>query len=405
VYLPGSAPLAPDYDDWGYGVPPPEIPPPSDEDFERYRRTEDKAAPRPTRQKATKPPLSVTWIDQIEVSLETNDFVQGLLCEGSAAVVYGESNAGKTFWTTDLSLHVAAGMTWNGRRVEQGGVIYCVLEGSRGFRNRVAAWRARNKGPCHFGAIESSLNLLNPQGDVDELIDLIRDTAGQLSVPVRMIVIDTLSRALAGGNENAPEDMGALVRNMDRIRAETGACILFVHHSGKDQARGMRGHSLLRAAIDTEIEVVCDEATGARQACVEKQRDLQKGDIFGFTLETEVLGKNRHGEKVTTCVVSHSDEPQTHLRKGGKVAPAAAVGLRALTIAISKHGSPLPASAEYPSNTVAVSASVWRDEFYQLNGKSTEANKKAFQRCEKYLLADTRITQRNGLVWQVRPGQ
>jgi hypothetical protein len=355
--------------------------------------------------KNAKPPLSITWIDQIQVSLDTNDFVQGLLCEGSAAVVYGESNAGKTFWTTDLALHVATGLIWNGRRVEQGGVIYCVLEGNKGFRNRVAGWRTQNKGPCHFGAIESSLNLLAPKGDVDELIALIKDAAGQLSVPVRLVVIDTLSRALAGGNENAPEDMGALVKNMDRIRRETGACILFVHHSGKDQARGMRGHSLLRAAIDTEIEVVCDEATGARQAQVLKQRELQKGDIFGFTLEAEVLGKNRHGENVTTCLVSHSDEPQTPLRKGRKVAPAAAVGLRALTIAISKQGALLPPSAEYPSNTVAVSASVWRDEFYQLKGGSSETNKKAFQRCEKYLLADALITQRNGLVWPVKPGR
>ncbi len=49
--------------------------------------------------------------------------------------------------------------------------------------------------------------------------------------------------------------MGALVRCMDLIRQETGACVLFVHHSGKDAAKGARGHSLLRAAIDTEIEV------------------------------------------------------------------------------------------------------------------------------------------------------
>ena len=80
--------------------------------------------------------------DDIEPVLDANDFVQGVLMEGSAAVTYGESNAGKTFWTTDLALHVAAGKEWNGRRVEQGGVVYCVLERGIGFRNRVAGWRS-----------------------------------------------------------------------------------------------------------------------------------------------------------------------------------------------------------------------------------------------------------------------
>jgi RecA-family ATPase len=70
-----------------------------------------------------------------------------------------------------------------------------------------------------------------------------------------MIVLDTLSRVIAGGNENAPDDMGQLIGNCDRIRAEARAHVMLVHHTGKDEARGARGHSSLRAATDTEIEV------------------------------------------------------------------------------------------------------------------------------------------------------
>src|SRR4051812_31122592 len=47
-------------------------------------------------------PLVVTPFEDITPSLDTADFVQGVLVEGSAAVIYGESNAGKTFWATDL---------------------------------------------------------------------------------------------------------------------------------------------------------------------------------------------------------------------------------------------------------------------------------------------------------------
>ena len=124
-----------------------------------------------------------------------------------------------------------------------------------------------------------------------------------MSVPVRLIVVDTLSRALAGGNENVPDAMEFLVTNMDHIRAKTGCAVLFVHHSDKDAAKGARGHSLLRAAVDTEIEVV--DADSQRTATVVRQRDMAKGGVYGFTLKTVPLGLNRHGEPVTSCIVEH----------------------------------------------------------------------------------------------------
>ena len=253
-------------------------------------------------------PLSLIWLDEIEPVLAAADFVQGVLVEGSAGVVYGESNSGKTFLLTDLALHVAAGLPWQGRRVEQGGVVYCAMEGGNGFRNRVAAWRdANGSRELPFAAIPVSLNLLDPDADAPALIVAIKAAERRIGQPVKLVVLDTLSRAMAGGNENDSADMGALVANVDRIRADTGACVVFVHHSGKDAARGARGHSLLRAAIDTEIEVRVDEDSGARTATVVKQRDLAKGCSFGFRLEVVTLGQNQHGEDVTTCLVTAAD--------------------------------------------------------------------------------------------------
>ena len=249
--------------------------------------------------------LPMLWLDDIDPVLNARDFVQGVLMEGGGGVVYGESNSGKTFWTTDLALHVAAGKEWNGRRVDQGGVIYCVLEGGDGFRNRVSAWKRAHGAErgLPFAAIPSPINLLDPEADTDRVIRAIKAAEKRMGQRVKLVVIDTLSRALAGGNENASEDMGALVLNMDRIRAETGACVLFVHHSGKDAAKGARGHSSLRAAIDTEIEVTADETSGDRTATVVKQRDMPKGAAFGFRLDAVTLGQNQHGEDVTTCTV------------------------------------------------------------------------------------------------------
>ena len=76
---------------------------------------------------------------------------------------------------------------------------------------------------------------------------------------IALIVVDTLSRALVGGNENGPEDMTAYIANSDVLREHGQCSVLSVHHSGKatDLARG---HSSLRAATDTEIEVAVDES-------------------------------------------------------------------------------------------------------------------------------------------------
>lgn len=350
-------------------------------------------------------PLPLMWFRDIRPRLETLDYVQGVLIQGSAAVVYGESNAGKTSFALDLSLRVAAGLEWCGRRVEQGGVVYCVLEGSTGFRNRVSAWTltyATDQMEVHFASIESPLNLLDPEADTNRLIDAVQDAALALPVPVKLIVIDTLSRALAGGNENGSEDMGALVQNMDRIRAETGASVLFIHHSGKDQARGARGHSLLRAAVDTEIEVV-EGQDDLRTATIVKQREMKKGDSFSFTLKSVELGLNQRGEPVTASVVTSVDqEARPAVDKRRRLTGNTKIAADLLRRAMDRHAAPLPAGVDYPSNVLAVTDEQWRQTFYKgFPGESSDTKRRAFNRAKTDLLANKVIASLNDWVWFV----
>lgn len=249
--------------------------------------------------------LPIEWFADIHPSLDASDFVEGLLCDAGMSVVYGESNCGKTFFMTDLAYHIAAGRRWRGREVEQGGVIYVALEGGFGIRNRLAALRQHynETNPIPFAIVPCSINLLDPNADTGPLIELVNQAAEKIGMPVRLIVIDTLSRAMNGGNENAPEDMGRIVGSADRIRAQTGGHVAFVHHSGKDQARGARGHSLLRAATDTEIEITRTDGSTFSTASVRKQRELEINGEFVFELEQVNLGLNKRGKEVTSCVV------------------------------------------------------------------------------------------------------
>lgn len=97
--------------------------------------------------------------------------------------------------------------------------------------------------------------------------------------------------------------MGAFVMNVDRIRHATKTHLCIVHHSGKDKARGARGHSLLRAGTDTELEVANNQLKAT------KQRDRENGLPVAFELTVHGLGINAYGEDVTSCVLEELEQP------------------------------------------------------------------------------------------------
>jgi len=254
--------------------------------------------------------LPLLYYRDIHPALDAADFVEGLLIDGAMSVIYGESGCGKTFFTLDLALHVAAGLPWRDREVERGGVLYLALEGCRGIRNRIAAFKAAKQisdADLPFAVVPVSVNLCSSTADVERVIGAAKAAAAEMAVPVKLIVIDTLSRALAGGNENDSKDMGSLVRNVDMIRQSIRAHSTLVHHTGKDGAKGARGHSLLRAATDTEIEVARDPGGRVSVARVTKQRELDSGDEFPFRLQSVHLGTNRRGNPVCSCIVEPID--------------------------------------------------------------------------------------------------
>lgn len=255
-----------------------------------------------------KPILPFIWFSDATPNLEANDFVEGLLTAGSMSVIYGPSNCGKTFFVLDLALHVAWGKAWRGLEVDKGAIVYLSLEGAQGIQNRITAFRQHHGcADLPFVAMPRPVDLLASDADVAAVVQLVEYVAAETGQPVRMVIVDTLSRAMAGGNENSPEDMTALIGNCDRIRNATGSHLCIVHHSGKDEAKGARGHSSLRAATDTELEIKRDPELTRSVVRVAKQRDLEAADPIAFTLQAIPLGTNRRGKPVTSCVVVEAE--------------------------------------------------------------------------------------------------
>lgn len=349
------------------------------------------------------PAIKILRFKDIEPVLDQNELVEDVLGAGTMSVVYGQSNSGKTFFATDLGMHIACGWPWRGKAVEQRAVIYCALEGSHGIRNRLAAFAIEHGltgKDIPFGVVPVPLDILNST-DPEALVAAIKVEAADLGIPCGLIVLDTLARAMAGGNENAPDDMGALVRHGDLIRHETDAHLMWIHHAGKDDAKGARGHSSLRAATDTEIEISAEG--GFRVARVTKQRDLEGGGEYPFTLKVVEIGANQRGKMLTSCVVQSGDAsdegtaptPRRRLTGHNKRA------FEVLTDLIASTGQ--TGHAGIPDGASSIPEQWWRERFYDraMPGAEGDAKKKAFRRAADTLVADRVVGMVGKRVWVV----
>ncbi len=262
-------------------------------------------------------------------ALDDHSIVQQLLGEQSLVAVYGPSNSGKSALTLDLAASVAMGSAFRGLRVKQSAVLYVCAEGAHGMNNRVAALQqtGRLSSAAALGVVPEAIDLCSSPIDASRIVTACSALELKTGHPVRLIVIDTLARVIAGGDENSGADMGALIRNAEAIKTQTGATVLLIHHSGKDGSKGARGHSSLRAALDTEISV--EGANNPRTVTVTKQRDLAPLEPFCFDLRPVKVGTNNYGEAVAAVVVEHSNAPTPkRLGGAGKNQSAALAALR-----------------------------------------------------------------------------
>ena len=236
--------------------------------------------------------------------------IKDVLPQAALAVVYGASGSGKTFAVTDLVMAVARGEPWRGKRVKQMPVAYIVAEGAGGFRKRVYAYG-------HHHGVDLTAVPMHVLGDAPNLLEsrdakeLIR--ALQAIGPVGVVVVDTLAQTTPGANENAGEDMGKALNHCKRIHAATGALVLLVHHSGKDQAKGARGWSGLKGACDAEIEVL--RGPTGRKLSLTKAKDGVDGLEWGFDLDVVTLGLDEDGDEITSCVVRETEVPKAALTR------------------------------------------------------------------------------------------
>jgi hypothetical protein len=199
--------------------------------------------------------------------------IDDILPAGVVAALYGQPGIGKSFVATAWTLSIASGSSWQGRCVRKGKVLYVAGEGSFGLAQRRRAWIQHEQINPFEGDtwLPRTINLLD-SGWTEALIEFAQHLNPGL------IIIDTVARAMQGGDENSSKDMGALIASADALCFATGATVLLVHHTPRN-GTNLRGHTSLEGALDTAIWIKPTANGGFLLRCEKQKNAAEFKDI------------------------------------------------------------------------------------------------------------------------------
>jgi hypothetical protein len=266
----------------------------------------EKADAERTRAKHESGHLRILTVDDLLKQSPRDYLVKGWLSPNEISLLVGAKNTRKTFTALHVGYGIAQGWeTVFGCRVKQAPVLYVITEGQGGFGKRVQALVQRYSRCDAFFVIAQPIDLLRSTADEGDLHDLI---ALAQANGVRLIVVDTLSKALNGGDENGPTDMGTLLGNLNTLRHATGAHVMGIHHGSQKDDTKSRGHSILPNGAEAIAQLEwAGGADGIGTLVLGFARDDICRTLGAFRTSPIVLGVDDDGENVTTLLVDECE--------------------------------------------------------------------------------------------------
>ena len=281
------------------------------------------------------------------------------------------------------------------RRVKPTKVLYVAAEGEGGIDKRIRALRDKYGPSTNFSFIAQPIDLLRNGGHKLEVIDAAIATGAQL------IVIDTLNRAIAGGDENSSQDMGVFIGSISDIKCATKAHVGVVHHGTKaSNGSRPRGHRSLEGADDALIEVV-KQSDGSRVAAVVHAKDDADGMRWGFALDMVELGADDDGDRITTLLVREMVEAPARPDKAVPLSSNEQIALACFHRAMKAEGILATVGEDHEERQV-VQELVFRRRFYSeaKPGENQNTKRQAFNRAVEGLQAKKCLECLDGLIWR-----
>ena len=201
-------------------------------------------------------------LDELAAELGAVEFlISGVLVSYGVSILHAIRKAGKSTVVVSLAMHIASkATTWCGHRIEKHGrTVYISGEGTRGLipRFQVAA-NELGVDPIQAVRISKRPSRITMDGapNTDELAAwgeaIAQFQAEDPDYPVRLIVIDTLSRNIGQGADECKEgDAKAFMESIERLAEENACAALVVHHQphGANRSRGS-------TALEAHAEVI-----------------------------------------------------------------------------------------------------------------------------------------------------
>src|SRR5713101_771564 len=326
------------------------------------------------RGKRTDEPIRLKWhgVDEYKAP---NWLVRDLIPEKTLDLLVGESQAGKSFIAVHMAVCLGTGTAFFTKNVKSGGTVYIASEAAETVTQRlIAAHRAK----LPIAMISSPPDLMTKEGVellIKTLLEVSNEMERQFSVPLRLVIIDTMLATFGLENWNDPAQCNQMFQALLQIVNNTGANILGVHHHGKDISRGAAGSYALTAAPDVHLAVFKeDDGRGnviRRTIAITKNRQGETGWGCDFQIRGELIGTDDEGEDCWSAVVQ--EDPETagraiHIQKRRKDRTYTTEFRLAVTRCLSGCGGN------------SVHKNVVRKEFDGIWNKSDDANRKAFKR-------------------------
>lgn len=240
--------------------------------------------------------MAIDILKAMTTKPEKIDYVLPGLVAGTVGALVSPGGSGKSAFAMQLCAQVAGGRDiLNLGPIPNGRAVYLAAEDPE----CIILQRLFALGELYSPEERESLDRLVIEPLLQHRPDILKEdwynTILRMAGNARLICIDTL-RMFHSGDENNSGEMTEVVARMKRICAETGATIIFLHHTNKSSAwtgqggeqQASRGSSVL---VDNVRWQGCLVTMTAEEAKAYRVDDEQRGYFVRFGLSKQNYGR------------------------------------------------------------------------------------------------------------------
>lgn len=222
--------------------------------------------------------------------------------ERSMVMLFGMWGSYKSFVAMDLALSMAAGTDWHGQHIEHArSVVYAAGEGVTDLGARMRAWeQAHGQQVTRNFTLVPDMPVFSDEQQAREFAEDLEQLGG-----VDLLVLDTMSIAMRGLDENSTKDTEYFRGILQAIQKRLGCSILLVHHPSKGNHESGRGALAIEAGLDVNLKVEKDEGTRSFRVSMVKAKFFEE-----WSRPLEMMAEEQDESLAIHAVRAKAEKPE-----------------------------------------------------------------------------------------------